>query len=445
MKAAIAELKQIIGMSSTFTARVLVGVLTVCASLSSARPASADAVVHWNSVASSAIGTATAAGRPGPVTQLDFAMVHAAIHDAVQAIVQRYEPYHQQIPGASGSPAAATAKAAYDMLLHLFPAQSSSLDAAYASFFSANGLAFDDPGVLVGQQAAAGIINLRLNDGRFPPTFPPFIGATGAGDWRPTISYLPGPPPSGAPMAVPWLDTVAPFTLRDASQFRADPPPLLTGREYARDYNEVKALGGLTSGQRTAAHTDLAYFFTDNIFLQWNRTLRGIASGHITDIADTARLFALANIAAADAVITTWDSKKHYNLWRPMTAIQEGEADENPRTAGDPSWQPLGNNPNYPDYTSGVNIVTAAMTTSLRHFFGRDRLWFEMSTNAPAAVQKIRVYRRFTDVERDAVEARMYLGIHFRFANTAGRDQGRRVAHWVYRHYLRPLDGRPRP
>jgi hypothetical protein len=119
-------------------------------------------------VASTAIGTATAGGRPGPATSLDFAKVHAAVHDAVQAIVKRYKPYYRDIPGASGSPDAATAKAAHDVLVHLFPAQAASLDAAYDAFFAANHLAVDDPGVLVGQQAAAGIINLRLNDGSFP-------------------------------------------------------------------------------------------------------------------------------------------------------------------------------------------------------------------------------------------------------------------------------------
>jgi hypothetical protein len=404
-----------------------------------ARPAGADAVVHWNSVASTAIGAATVAGRPGPATALDFAMVHAAVHDAVQAIARRYEPYHQDIAGASGSPAAATAKAAHDVLVHLFPGQETSLDTAYADFFAANGLAPDDPGVLVGEQAAAGIIALRLNDGRYPPTFPPFVGSIAVGQWRPTPSYLPGPPPSGAPMAAPWLDAVVPFTLVHAAQFRADPPPNLTSQEYRRDYGEVKALGSLSSTVRSAAQTDLAYFYADNIFLQWNRTLRWIADARIPDIADSARLFALASLATADAVIAAWDTKKHYNVWRPMTAIQEGETDGNPRTAGDPGWQPLGNNPNYPDYASGVNVVTAAMATSLRLFFGRDKMSFEMTSNVPAVVEKTRTYRRFSAAMRDAVEARMYLGIHFRFANTAGGDQGREVARWTFKHYLRPV------
>ena len=420
--------------------RSAVGFLTFGLCLSAAQPVSADAVVHWNNVASTAIGTATAGGRPGPATSLDFAKVHAAVHDAVQAIVKRYKPYYRDIPGASGSPDAATAKAAHDVLVHLFPAQAASLDAAYDAFFAANHLAVDDPGVLVGQQAAAGIINLRLNDGSFPATFPPFIGGTGVGEWRPTPSFLPGPPPSGAPMLAPWLASVVPFTLAFSSQFRAEPPPMLTSREYARDFNEVKEFGSFSSAVRSADQTDLAYFYSENFFLQWNRALRAIADAHITNIGDSAKLFALANLATADAVITAWDSKKHFNFWRPVTAIQEGNQDGNSRTVGDPAWQPLINTPNYPDYTSGANAVTGAMTKSLALFFGTDKMTFDVTSNAALAVKKTRTYHRFSDAARDVVNARIYLGIHFRSADTAARSQGRRVARWAFRHVLRSID-----
>jgi hypothetical protein len=415
-------------------------ILIVCGCLSLAAPARADAVTVWNAIASQAIATATAAGRPGPTTFLDFAMVQVAVYDAVQAIEGRYKPYHVVIPGASGSPAAAAAKAAHDVLLKLFPAQAEFLDKAYHGYLASNGLAEDDPGVAVGQQAAAVIIALRANDGSFPvPAPPPFTGGTDPGVWRPTPSFLPGPPPSLAPMAAPWLGTVLPYTLNCPAQFRASPPPALTSRRYARDYNEVKALGALFNSDRTPEQTDLAYFWADNFAVQWNRALRAIADAHIDKIGDTARLFALANMAMADSIITSWDSKNHYANWRPVTAIQEGDNDGNWRTAGDPDWQPLFNTPPYPDHTSGANNVTGAVTGILALFFGRDRFTFEVTSNHPNAVLKTRTYKRFSDAAEDVVNARIYLGIHFRFADTAARRQGRQVAKWAFTHFLRPV------
>ena len=174
-------------------------------------------------------------------------------------------------------------------------------------------------------------------------------------------------------MATPWMADFDPFTLTSPTRFRAPPPPALTSDRYTRDYNEVKELGGLVSTKRTAEQTDLAYFYVETAPVLWNRALRGIATRYLRKSSDTARLFALANLATADALITCWDSKKFYAVWRPITAIREGDADGNPATVGDPAWQPLINNPNYPDYTSGANSVTGAMTRTLELFFGTDK------------------------------------------------------------------------
>jgi hypothetical protein len=405
----------------------------------SAAWAGPSAVIDWNDIASQALNTAIAAGRPGTVGPLDLAMVHVAVHDAVQAIEGRFEPYHMEIPGARGSPVAATAKAAHDVLLNLFPAQAASLDTAYHDYLANNGLAEDDPGVAVGQQAAAGIVALRVNDGRFPPNPPPFIGGTDPGVWRPTPSYLPGPLPGFAPMAVPWLAAVTPFTLTSPTQFRPGPPPALTSARYTRDYNEVKTLGAFANSTRTPEQTDIAYFYADSPLSIWNRALRTIAAAHVHGIGDSARLFALANLAAADAIITAWDTKRHYVYWRPVTAIQEGENDGNARTAGDPAWQPLINTPNYPEYSSGANNVTGAMSRALVLFFGTDKLNFSLTSTYPLAVQKTRMYTRFSDAAQDVVDARIYEGIHFRTADVVARRQGRHVAKWAFRHFLRPI------
>jgi hypothetical protein len=411
-----------------------VAALGMCSLIGIAGPACGDAVTDWNEIAQPAI----AAGRPGPIGAMDSALVQVAVHDAVQAIDRRFEPYHVEIKGAKGSRSAAAAAAAHAVLVGMYPAQATSLDATYFNYLASHGLT-GDPGLLVGEKVAAGILPLRRVD---PSPLPaPFTGGTGIGQWRPTPSLLGNPPapPSNAPMAVHWMSAFDPFTLTGPTRFRAAPPPALTSERYARDYNEVKRLGAFASTDRTAEQTDLAHFYTDNFLAQWNRALRGIANNHLRRTGDTARLFALANLATADALITSWDSKKFYFYWRPITAINEGDNDGNPNTAGDPTWQPLINNPNYPDYTSGANNVVGAMTRTLSLFFGRDRLTFEVTTLAPLAVTKTRVYNRFSDAAADVVEVRIYLGIHFRFADVAARKQGEQVAEHAINHFLLPL------
>jgi hypothetical protein len=394
--------------------------------------ASADAVSDWNAIAVQA--TVTGA-RPGPTGALDVAMVQAAIYDAVQAIEKQYEPYYVEIPGASGSPTAAAAKAAHDVLVSRFPAQAASLLDTYNLYLASHGLFPDDLGVAVGAKAAAGIIALRACDGSFPVPAPPnFTGGTEPGVWRPTPSAF-------APMLAPWLGNVTPFTLTRPSQFRAEPPPALNSRQYARDYNEVKALGALNNSTRTPEQTELAQFWALNYPVVWNQILRDIAEAHFDNISDSARLFALADMAIADALISSWNDKVHYVFWRPITAIQEGNNDGNPRTTGDSSWLPLIVTPPYPDYTSGANNVTGAATKSLELFFGRDRKTFSVTTtNTGPTNQDTRTFHRFSDAAEEVVNARIYEGIHFRFADTAARKQGRQVARWAFNNFLRPLD-----
>jgi hypothetical protein len=344
-----------------------------------------------------------------------------------------------EIKGASGSRSAAVAAAAHDVLVGLYPAQATTLDATYANYLADKGLT-GDPGLVVGQKVAAGILPLRRTTP--DPLPPPFIGGTEPGQWRPTESFLPGGPASFLPMAAPWLGSIDPMTLTSPARFRPAPPPALTSARYKKDFDEVKALGAYASTVRTAEQTDLAHFYSENFFTQWNRALRGIAQQHLNRTGDSARMFALANLALADTVITTWDSKRHYAFWRPLTAIREAANDGNSGTIADPNWQPLLNTPNYPDYTSGANNVTAAMTHTLALFFDTDRLTFEVTSLAPLAINKTRTYRRFSDAQADMVIARIYAGIHFRAADEVARKQGTRVADWVFDHFLLPLDER---
>ena len=396
-----------------------------------------DPVLDWNAISAQAILTG---GHPGATTILDFAVVQVAVHDAVQAYDKRFEPYAVEIQNASGSVAAAVAKVSYDVLVNRFPAKMADLDAAYDNYLADNGLAADDPGVLVGQQVAEAIIALRANDGSFPATPPPpFVGADVAGAWRPTSSFLPGPPPSLAPMAFPWVAEVTPFVMSSPTQFRAEPPPRLNSARYAKDYEEVKALGSLDSAARSPEQTQLCYFWADNFIAQWNRVLRGIAETYLDNSGDTARLFALAWLAGADGFITTWESKIHYNFWRPITAIQEGDSDGNRKTVGDPDWQPFLNTPNYPEYSSGANSLTGGITRMLRLFFGTDEVAFTVTSNNSMADPNSRQYYRLSDVAQEVVDVRIYQGIHFRFGDEAARKLGRQVAKWIFKSALRPL------
>ena len=408
-----------------------------------AAPASvrADAVADWNLIAIQRIAEANPA-HPPPVTFIDMAIVQAAIYDAVQAIERHYKPYHVEIEGASGSPAAATAKAARDVLVNLFPDQTPTIDNIYNQYLKDHSLSPADPGVAVGATAAAGIIALRANDGRFPPGQMPFVGGSNPGEWCPTDSFIgtPPAPPPFSPMAARWVANVTPFALKSGDQFRAGPPPPLTSPNYTRDYNEVKAMGARFNSSRSDAQTDLALFWASNYPALWNRALRDIAEAQNLNIGDSARLFALVNLAMADAIVTAWDSKVAYVSWRPLTAIRSGNDDTNPDTVGDSEWQPLINNPNYPDHTSGANNNSGAATRMLELFFGTNEMSFIVKTTNAAAIQQTRTYSRFSDAAQDVVDARIYEGIHFRFADEDARKQGRHVAQWVFDHFLKPLN-----
>jgi hypothetical protein len=434
-------------MFKPHVASMLVGMLTLATASVLSAPAAADPISQLNVIASDTI---FAGGRPtGAAPLLDFAMVHAAIHDAVQAYEKRFEPYAAHIPHPTGSRVAAAAKAARDVLVNRFPAQTGSIDDKYRLFLANHGLTEANPGRFVGQHAAAAIIDRRVGDGSYPiPAPPPNVGAPGAGNWRPT---------SAAPFSAPWLGDVAPFTMEFSEQFRAPLPPALTSLEYATDYNEVKALGGpvgYIGVTRDDDQTQIGYFYSGNTIALFQGMIRGLVDAcdmgpkqryckTLTRLGDSARLFALANLAAADAGITAWDSKKHYNFWRPITAIQQllpEDNDGNPLTEADANWTPLSSTPPYPDYTSGANNLSGSFMTVVALFFDADEVTFKVTTTAALAIPNERTYHRFSDLADDVVDARIYMGIHFRFADTAARQQGTDIATQAFNGFLRPVD-----
>jgi hypothetical protein len=405
------------------TSTILVGALL------GGTPAIADVVTDWNA---KTISYVNAASRPAPAWILDVAMVHLAIHDAVQAYQQRFASYSEPIAGAVGSPVAAAATAARDVLVNRLSPQAGAIHAAYLEYLAQNGLLTTDAGVAVGQEAAARTIERRALDGAFPAGPEVFTGGSQPGQWRPTQ-------PAFLAMTAPWMGDVTPFALRDvAGVLHEAGPPRLTSGHYARDYNEVKTVGARVGSSRTAEQTSLANFYSGNFLTIMNGIARSVALARAGDIGDSARLLALVNVSAADALIASWANKRIYAFWRPSTAIVNGEDDGNPRTDGDPSWLPLFNDPPYPDYTSGANSITGATMRTLSLYFGSDTETFTVTTTV--AGEPARMYTSFSAVADDVVNARVYMGIHFRFADEVARRQGEKAADWAFDHVLKPLE-----
>jgi hypothetical protein len=426
--------------------RLLEGIaaITACVAASFATSVSANVVTEWNALATGCVT------RPGAGGLLDLALVQAAVHDAVQAVEKRYQPY-VAAPPATGteSKAAAAAAAAYRVLSddRICPENTagtvqSGLNAAFAPYLAGN-----DPGLVVGYAAADVLLGQYRGSTTTIPL--PYVGGTAAGQWRPT-------PPANAPMAFVYLVTTTPFALTSASQFRPGPPPAMTSDKYLAEYNEVKQKGSVTSHPPVGAcpappDTDMARFWSGNFVVQWNEAVRNIAIDRQLTIGDTARLLALVNLGAADAGIAVWDAKFHYSFWRPSTAIQLGDSDPNPKTVGDANWTPFiqsshfpagSQNPPYPDYVSGANGLTGAFVSMLQLFFHTDWLPFEVNKATPAAVPictNPRTYRRLSDAAQEVVEARILLGIHFRAADVEARRLGGRVAFWMFANKLRPI------
>lgn len=425
-----------------------VAAFVVGTTLAIAGPVRAEVIADWNVCAPTIIaaGRASVMFGTGPSGQLDLASVHLAMHDAVQAYDQRFEPYAGNIAAGSGSAVAAAARAAHTFLFTLFPAQQAAIDACYTTSMTGVSLT---PGQLadsdaVGSAAAAHILAARAGDGSFPAgPIPPFTGGSAPGQWRLNAGTT--------SMVAPWLGDVRPLALDSVQQCEPEPLPPMTGIDYAEAYNEVKAIGAVNS-PRTAEQGHIARMYSGNFAGQFNRLMRELAAAYMagTDLAslgNRARLFALANTAAADAVICAWHAKKGFNFWRPYQAIRNGGSDDNILTAEDTTWTSYMATPNYPDYTSGANNFGGSMTRALALFFESDQpfdtpfrmYWLggavALLPNEPTYLE----YTRFSDIAKDIVDARIYLGIHFRFADTEARSQGRRAATQAFHNILKPL------
>jgi len=387
--------------------------------------ARADAVTDWNSYGAAAVITAAR----GPGGYVDLAYMHIAMYDAVNAIDRRYAVFAvspSTVPAGAAQDAAAVA-AAYTVLRTLFPAQQATLDAGYATSLAAipNSQAKTD-GITVGTEVAALFLASRAGDGRDAPiTYTP---GSGPGAWIPT---------SPAPPAVVYLSRMRPFAMETASQFRADGPPALTSEQYAADFNEIKILGCLDCPARTEEQRVIGLFYTDLGPAQTARAFRQVALDYPMSIADNARLFAMLYVALGDAAIGSVESKYYFGFWRPITAIRNADTDGNPDTEADPDWTPLATTPNFPDYVSTHSATWGAFSETLRQFFGTKHVDFTMTS---AATGTTRHFTNTDDIAKEIIDARVYVGFHFRTADVHGVVMGKKIAKYVAKNYFQPVN-----
>ncbi|HLQ24031.1 MAG TPA: vanadium-dependent haloperoxidase [Gemmatimonadales bacterium] len=393
-------------------------------------PARADVVTDWNLTTLQV----AAAARLNPQRQQRVpAMVHAAMHDAVNSVAPRYQPYAVQVaPSGEASMEAAAVQAAYGVLIRLLPAQAGTLDAARSSSLSRipDG-APKEEGLAVGEGVAAQIVALRSTDGS--DVDGTYTFGSDPGEYQRT------PPTFGDP-AVPAWRFVTPFVLKRGDQFRAEGPPSLSSDEWAEDFNETKQLGSTDSSARTAEQTQIALCGAEPSLPMWNRVARTVSAQRSTDLVDDARLFALLNLAMADATIACWDSKYAYRFWRPVTAIRAADTDGNDATEADPAWTPLRPTPLHPEYPSAHACVSNAAAEVLTRFFGKDAPFSTATSTCPAGV--VRSYDGFRALADEIGDSRIYIGFHFRTSVRHGANLGRQVGHWTFHRSLQPLQDR---
>ena len=371
----------------------------------------AGEVVRWNRVATDA----AVAAQVDPLNESRiFAILHASIHDALNAIERRYESYQPRGAAAPNAlPEAAVAGAAHTALVELMPARKADFDAALAAVQSRSGLQ-------VGRQAAESVLAKRRDDGANRDVA--YTPGSKPGDYRPT-------PPDFTPAAFVQWGQIRPFALKSAAQFRPVPPLGAKSARALAEIQEVRAIGGETSALRTAEQSEISRYWYESSPQGWNRIARVVALERRLDEWESARLLALVNFAMADGFIGGFEAKYHFNYWRPATAIRE---------AGNAEWLPDLQTPPVPDYPSTHTVLGAAAAAVLARFFATDFVSFSMTSGEPYP-GITRKFWSFSEAARENGASRILAGIHFATAVQAGHEQGDRIGAWTYERTLRPV------
>jgi len=390
-----------------------------------------EVIIEWNNVAFKAAGGAAEAN-PLLASRIN-AMMHIAIHDALNAIVPVYEQYayHHKAQGDSANPFAAAISAAHTVLKASWPDGASMLDATLdASLSKIPEGPGKTQGIALGIGSGKAILALRAGDGAFqnPIANVPVSTVPGVYNAVPPFDY----------MLAPFWKSMQTFSLQKHDQFRSSPRPALNSNIYTRDFNEVKRMGEMNSTLRTADQSAYAKWWYEYSDIGWNRIARVKSTNSNLGLYTTARMFALLNMAMADGYIAGWDSKFYYYSWRPYTAIHEAATDGNDQTGADRNWEPLMPTPPVPDYPSTHSVLGNAAAKVLIHFF-KDKSAFSMTSTTAFPAGAVRSFESFTQAANENANARVMAGIHFRFACEAGQTLGDKVGKWTLDNHLKPL------
>ena len=358
------------------------------------------------------------------------AMMHIAMHDALNAIDPRFDQYAYFGRSKGANPIAAAAKAAHDVLVAVYPAQRATLDAELATWLARvpNGRG-KTKALTLGAKSAAAIVALRHNDGTdVDLTSPDYTPGTRPGDYQ----FV---PPYDFAFAEGFR-YAKPFGLKSAKQFRVPAPPPLTSRRYATDYNEVKSVGAIDSTTRTTDQSNYANWWYESSEIGWARVARVTTTSEELELWRAARMFALVSMTFYDGYLAGWDSKYHWDTWRPYTAIRAGDTDGNRRTVKDATWKSYLETPAVQDYPSTHSVLGAGAAEVLKRSFKTDRVPFSMDSLTALPANPVRSFNTFTQAADENADSRVRAGIHFRFATEQGKALGRDVGKYIAMHQL---------
>jgi len=389
----------------------------------------ANAVSLWHGVGAAVVtAPALAAGTPEerrPNYAVDLATLHVAIYDAVVALSRTHSPFLASVAAEPGLPQDAAAHAAaHTVLSALFPNRAAQYQPTYDAAVAAlpTGAA-TDRALQIGREVAQQVLARRADDGRWTAV-PAYVPGTAPGDFR-------GTNPVG--LTNPFI---RPFAVLSNAQFRAGEPPALTSPEYTADFNETRDYGAATSPVRSAAQTEAARFHTMAPPLFWTRNLQPFATSQDT-LAGNARAMAMLYVAHADASNTCFETKYHFNRWRPTSAIVLAASDGNADTQADATWTPVVPTPNHPEYPAAHGCVSGTTAEVLKSLFGTKRLSFSFTSSVTGTTHAYTSIDEFFDEVRDA---RIHGGMHFRTSVDQGRVLGMQVAKWIDHHHFAPLN-----
>jgi hypothetical protein len=398
----------------------------------------ADIVFEWNQILQDTV--------PAPqnvLTPRFFAMTHIAMFDAISTFERDFEPYRVRLRHWNGgSPEAAAAQAAHDVLVAVNPAATATYDAALARQLGSDPSGFVRHGAEVGAAVAREILSWRQNDGWVVSPFPPYSEPPFPGRWQRT-------PPNNAAPTFTHLQGAAPLATLSATQYLPSAPPALTSPQYAADLNEIKQIGKSDSTSRTPEQTAIARLWNGtaasgtgtatNYLSVWNNIIRDAATSRGLSLAETARVFALVNVSVHDALQTAQTSKFVYGLWRPVMAIRQADTDLNAATDPDASWLPLLTTPPYPSYAGNMATIGASAARALQLAFGTNdmpvRATWHQSGGQPDVTHE---FPGFWEAAQEQSESRIYGGTHYRLDQVAGQQIGRSVAEFVAAHFMAP-------